>query len=813
LAVASLGFITALPDNIMIGGVFDESNKADAEAFELAVKKINQDRYLLPRSTVTGLIEKESLEGSYETSKKVCEFLREGVTAIVGPSSPNSAPHVQSICNTKELPHIEGGLEANGNYSINLLPSPSTLNQAFSSLLSALEWHDYLLLYEDSNRLPHLQGLLENNDAKVTIRKLDAKSAGNDYRSQLMELKKVGHRRIVLDCSSESLHHILSQAQQVGMMTDYQTYVVTSLDLHTVNLEDFRYSEVRIIGLQLVDPNSEEYQDAGRAFKAQSAAIYDGLFVWAKALTLLGRSQNIEASHLDCQTDSFWQYGNSLINTMKLVDMKGLSGKIQFDTSGARKDFKLDVVELSINGLNSIGTWDPENGAQILSSIENSVTSPPKKNLIVSAVLNDPFMMLKEDSEVRDGNDRYEGYSADLLEEISRIIGLNYTIKLVADGTYGRYDDKKKEWSGMIGELQSLEADLAVADMVITQERSKVIDFSMPFMNLGITILYKKSTYASPNLFAFLDPFTFDLWMYIFLAYIIVSSLLYIISRFNPNENKSTVKDTNRLEDHPVEGSTRKEVFTAMNSFWFILASLLAQRVDFLPRALSTRMIAAMWWFFVMVMVSAYTANLAGWLSAKTIESPIESADDLAQQNTIRYGAVHGGSTSAFFKDSKISTYARIWDKMNDNKNVFTRSTKEGVERVLQDDGKYAFFAESTTVEYLVERRCDLKQVGGLLDYKSYGIGVPKNSPYLNQINNALLQLQENGRLTLLKRKWWYRMRGGGACSKEPTYQGPYSLTIENFGGVFILLLAGLVLACLTACFECLWVWHKKKSH
>ena len=140
-------------------------------------------------------------------------------------------------------------------------------------------------------------------------------------------------------------------------------------------------------------------------------------------------------------------------------------------------------------------------------------------------------MMLKEDSEEQDGNDRYEGYSVDLLKEISRIIGLNYTIKLVADGRYGRNDDKKKEWSGMIGELQSLEADLAVADMVITQERNKVIDFSMPFMNLGITILYKKPTKHSPNLFAFLDPFTFDLWMYIFLAYIVVSFLLFIISR------------------------------------------------------------------------------------------------------------------------------------------------------------------------------------------------------------------------------------------------------------------------------------------
>ena len=78
-------------------------------------------------------------------------------------------------------------------------------------------------------------------------------------------------------------------------------------------------------------------------------------------------------------------------------------------------------------------------------------------------------------------------------------------------------------------------------------------------------------------------------------------------------------------------------------------------------------------------------------------------------------------------QDSKISTYARMWDYMNNNRNVFTRSTREGVDRVLREDGDYAFFAESTTVEYVVERRCDLRQVGGLLDYKSYGIGVPKS--------------------------------------------------------------------------------------
>ena len=69
--LASIAYALNLPSKCFLsGGIFDESNKADVEAFELAVKKINQDRYLLPRSTVTGLIEKVSLEGSYETSKK-----------------------------------------------------------------------------------------------------------------------------------------------------------------------------------------------------------------------------------------------------------------------------------------------------------------------------------------------------------------------------------------------------------------------------------------------------------------------------------------------------------------------------------------------------------------------------------------------------------------------------------------------------------------------------------------------------------------------------------------------------------------------
>ena len=63
-------------------------------------------------------------------------------------------------------------------------------------------------------------------------------------------------------------------------------------------------------------------------------------------------------------------------------------------------------------------------------------------------------------------------------------------------------------------------------------------------------------------------------------------------------------------------------------------------------------MIAALWWFFTLIMISSYTANLAAFLTVERMESPIESAEDLARQQKIKYGSVQGGSTSAFFRVS-----------------------------------------------------------------------------------------------------------------------------------------------------------------
>lgn len=62
--------------------------------------------------------------------------------------------------------------------------------------------------------------------------------------------------------------------------------------------------------------------------------------------------------------------------------------------------------------------------------------------------------------------------------------------------------------------------------------------------------------------------------------------------------------------------------------------------------------VAGMWWFFTLIMISSYTANLAAFLTVERMDSPIESAEDLAKQTKIKYGALKGGSTVSFFRVS-----------------------------------------------------------------------------------------------------------------------------------------------------------------
>lgn len=86
--------------------------------------------------------------------------------------------------------------------------------------------------------------------------------------------------------------------------------------------------------------------------------MYDAVHLFAKALHDLDTSQQIDIHPLSCDGQDTWPHGYSLINYMKIVEMKGLTNVIKFDHQGFRTDFILDIVDLGPNGLRKIGTWN-----------------------------------------------------------------------------------------------------------------------------------------------------------------------------------------------------------------------------------------------------------------------------------------------------------------------------------------------------------------------------------------------------------------------------------------------------------------------
>lgn len=105
------------------------------------------------------------------------------------------------------------------------------------------------------------------------------------------------------------------------------------------------------------------------------------------------------------------------------------------------------------------------------------------------------------------------------------------------------------------------------------------------------------------------------------------------------------------------------------------------QGSDLAPKAMSTRTVAGIWYFFTLIMISSYTANLAAFLTVEKTVYPVESAEDLAKQTKIQYGCVKSGSTRAFFKESKIPTFMKM-HKFMEERNTYVATSAEGKQRV-----------------------------------------------------------------------------------------------------------------------------------
>uniref|UniRef100_A0A673NN52 Glutamate receptor n=1 Tax=Sinocyclocheilus rhinocerous TaxID=307959 RepID=A0A673NN52_9TELE len=717
-------------------------------------------------------------------------------TSIGPASSPASGSTVSHICGEKEIPHIKIGPEETPRLpylrfaSVTLYPSNEDLSLAIVAILRSFSYPTASLICAKAECLLRLEELVRHfliSRETLSVRMLDENL---DPTPLLKEIRDDKVATIIIDANASVSILILKKASELGMMSAFYKYILTTM----VNNLFFTLTNdtLPILPLTHFHPVTAT---AGLVVRK----TFDAVHVVVGAVRELNRSQEIGVKPLSCTSSLIWQHGTSLMNYLRMIEYDGLTGRVEFNSKGQRTNYTLRILEKFKGGHKEIGVWYSNNTLAMNStSLDiNASETLANKTLIVTTILEDPYVKRKAHYQDFQGNDQYEGFCVDMLRELADILKFSFRIKLVDDRLYGA-PEPNGSWTGMVGELINRKADLAVAGFTITSEREKVIDFSKPFMNLGISILYRVHIGRKPGYFSFLDPFSPAVWLFMLLAYLAVSCVLFLAARLSPYEWYNPFpcwRDRSDLLENQ---------YTLGNSLWFPIGGFMQQGSEIMPRALSTRCVSGVWWAFTLIIISSYTANLAAFLTVQRMEVPIESADDLADQTNIQYGTIQGGSTMTFFMNSRYQTYQRMWNYMYSKQpSVFVKSTEEGIARVL--NSKYAFLLESTMNEYHRRLNCNLTQIGGLLDTKGYGIGMPLGSPFRDEITLGILQLQENNRLEVLKRRWWE----GGKCPKEEDHRAK-GLGMENIGGIFVVLICGLIIAVFVAVME--FVWSTRRS-
>ncbi|XP_077661984.1 glutamate receptor 4 isoform X6 [Eretmochelys imbricata] len=661
----------AFPSSVQIGGLFIRNTDQEYTAFRLAIflHNTSPNASEAPFNLVPHVDNIETAN-SFAVTNAFCSQYSRGVFAIFGLYDKRSVHTLTSFCSALHISLITPSFPTEGESQFVLQLRPS-LRGALLSLLDHYEWNRFVFLYDTDRGYSILQAIMEKagqNSWQVSAICVENFNDAS-YRRLLEDLDRRQEKKFVIDCEIERLQNLLEQIVSVGKHVKGYHYIVANLGFKDISLERFMHGGANVTGFQLVDFSTpmvtklmqrwkkldqREYPGSDSPPKYTSALTYDGVLVMAETFRNL-RRQKIDISRRgnagDCLANPAapWGQGIDMERTLKQVRIQGLTGNVQFDHYGRRVNYTMDVFELKNTGPRKVGYWNDMDKLVLIqhepslgneSAIEN-------RTVVVTTILEAPYVMFKKNHDTFEGNDKYEGYCVDLASEIAKHIGIKYKIAIVPDGKYGARDPETKIWNGMVGELVYGKAEIAVAPLTITLVREEVIDFSKPFMSLGISIMIKKPQKSKPGVFSFLDPLAYEIWMCIVFAYIGVSVVLFLVSRFSPYE-----WHTEEPEDGKEGPSDQPpNEFGIFNSLWFSLGAFMQQGCDISPRSLSGRIVGGVWWFFTLIIISSYTANLAAFLTVERMVSPIESAEDLAKQTEIAYGTLDSGSTKEFFRD------------------------------------------------------------------------------------------------------------------------------------------------------------------
>uniref|UniRef100_A0A667I867 Glutamate receptor ionotropic, NMDA 2A n=2 Tax=Lynx canadensis TaxID=61383 RepID=A0A667I867_LYNCA len=601
-----------------------------------------------------------------------------------------------------------------------------------------------------------------------------------DAKTQV-QLKKIHSSVILLYCSKDEAVLILSEARSLGL-TGYDFFwIVPSLVSGNTELIPKEFPSGLI---------SVSYDDWDYSLEAR---VRDGLgILTTAAYSMLERFSYIPEAKASCygQTEKPEAPPHTLHQFMVNVTWDGKD--LSFTEEGYQVHPRLVVIVLNKDReWEKVGKWENQS-----LSLRHAVwpryksfsdCEPDDNHLSIVTLEEAPFVIVEDIDPLTETCVRntvpcrkfvkIKGFCIDILKKLSRTVKFTYDLYLVTNGKHGK--KVNNVWNGMSGEVVYQRAVMAVGSLTINEERSEVVDFSVPF----------KHGTVSPS--AFLEPFSASVWVMMFVMLLIVSAIaVFVFEYFSPvGYNRSLAKGK-----APHGLLSRLEKLYGSSGAWCFNNSVPVQN----PKGTTSKIMVSVWAFFAVIFLASYTANLAAFMIQEEFVDQVTGLSDkkVRDLTTIpppfRFGTVPNGSTERNIRNN----YPYMHQYM-------TKFNQKGVEDALKLD---AFIYDAAVLNYKAGRDegCKLVTIGSgyIFATTGYGIALQKGSPWKRQIDLALLQFVGDGEMEELETLWLT-----GICHNEKNEVMSSQLDIDNMAGVFYMLAAAMALSLITFIWEHLFYW------
>ena len=326
------------------------------------------------------------------------------------------------------------------------------------------------------------------------------------------------------------------------------------------------------------------------------------------------------------------------------------------------------------------------------------------QNLTVSTVTRQPFSMVIDDKNT--------GFSIELLAEIAQ--NLDSEISIV------RHDS----FSEMLNAVTSGTSDAAIANISITSAREQAMDFSHPIFSSGLRTLIPLKPDSSFSLISTIV--SWELFFAIIGAFGVLLAGGMLMWRLERNHQD--------YFDKPAHEAMFPAFWWALN---LVVNGGFEERV---PRTPFGRIFGVLLVISSLFVVSIFVARITAAMTISAIESSVSSVNDLYGK---RVGKVAGSTAEAFLQNRDLNGYA-----LNDLSDVLRAFEDGDLDAVVFDSPILAYYVKTDGARFG-------QLAGPTFQHENYGIALPSGSELVEPINQALLELREDGTYAQIYRKWF----------------------------------------------------------